>query len=192
MRGRLQQQSALAARGQFGGFVCSSLWPVAGHEGERGRHLTSGTWKAHPAPIVSRGLLSPLSSAESDEAASTPVPSAPGRRGTRGGRGASSSAAWRAGRRGAAGAAAGARALPALSPSRVCRCLCVPPPSPPVSPSLTPSVCSAAGSCRYRYGVGGLGRARKHLFPTWGRWGGSPRRGRAAPRRPHSLTSRRL
>lgn len=66
--------------------------------------------------------------------------------------------------------------------------VCVPP--PPVSPSLTPSVCRVAGSCRYRYGVGGPGRARKHLFPTWGRWGGSLRR--AGQRRSPSLTSRRL
>lgn len=46
-------------------------------------------------------------------------------------------------------------------------------PSPRGSSCLTPSACG--GSRRHGYGVGGPGRARKHLFPTRGRWGVGPR-----------------
>lgn len=77
---------------------------------------------------------------------------------------------------------AGAEGAPSLPGPSV---FVSPRPGPPVSPSLTPSVCSAAGSCRHRYGVGGPGRARKHLFPTWGRWGGSPGSAARPPSFPH-------
>lgn len=104
-------------------------------------------------------------------------PNAPGRRG------ASSSAACRAGR---------GRSMPWVPPGSVCARF---PPVPPLRPArlrLSAARPQLPAQIRCRR----AGRARKHLFPTWGRWGGRacgtarPRRGLsplpAAVTRPYS------